>query len=749
VPLPTTTTTIDDLGYNTLYIYYIKSISYSIESKPSNLVLVTTYPVPPPTNLDGTIIYDIGDVSIELNWDAPVEVCFDSVSGYYIYVNNLQSTPYVITPNSTITTTITDLSYNTSYTFYIRSYAISGGTIYYSTTSSFDITTLPVPPPTSFSSGNITYDINGGIVPLNWDIPTGDAYSGVSGYYIYVNNLQSTPYDITPSSTDTTTITDLSYNTSYTFYISSYAVSGSTTYYSTNSSLNITTSVLEPPEALSATPGCASVNLTWSAPTTTPTSSYNIYYYSGAFIANVSSTSYTVSGISYNTSYQFSVSSYNLGVSSELVSTSQVTTSQLNTPILAIDSYNASTPSITLNLSYGSSGCTSNPYSYKLYGGNTSPIDIPSNGQPTPYTLNLSYSTTYTLYITYIADNNQESPQSNTITVNTNINPPTNVVATITSPTTASLSWTAPSNFVTGYTISQSINGGSYSQLGTSSSTSFSVSNLTLSQGSSYQFSVVANYNNENSSPAYSNTIGLTEFTTTSQLLTNPTSGTLASNFYLPSGYNYFTFILYGSGGSGNTPDTGGSSGGGGSGSFISATSIPFSSSGLIISSITYTIDSGNNQNATIVNINYSNGTSINLNAGSGKSATATSGTTGAAGGTADASNNTGISYINNSINGEPGGNQGSNGTANNQLTSSGSGNGGGSSAPVGNPPLGSDTWYPPDGNSYTITSQGGGTNTVVSGYGAGGAATPANYNQNAPAYRTGSGGCILYYLSP
>jgi len=652
VSVPTTTTTIDGLGYNAIYRYYINSISYSIESKPSNLVSVITYPLPPPTDLAGIITYYIDDVSILLDWKTPVELCFDSVSGYYIYVDNLQSTPYVITPSSTTTTTITDLSYNTSYTFYIRSYAVSGGT----------------------------------------------------------------------------------------------------TYYSTDSSVNITTSVLEPPEALSATPGCAYVDLTWSDPTTTPSSSYNIYYYNGAFIANVSSTSYTVSDLSYNTAYQFSVSSYNLGVSSELVSTSQVTTSQLNTPILAIDSYNASTLSITLNLSYGSSGCTSNPYSYKLYGGDTSPIDIPSNGQPTPYTLNLSYSTTYTLYITYIADNNQESPQSNTITVNTNINPPTNVVATITSPTTASLSWTAPSNFVTGYTISQSINGGSYSQLGTSSSTSFSVSNLTLSQGSSYQFSVVANYNNENSSPAYSNTIGLTAFTTTSQLLTNPTSGTLASNFYLPSGYNSFTFVLYGAGGSGAQPGsfTYGT-GGGGSGSFISATSIPFSSSGIIISSITYTIDSGGNEAATIVNINYSNGTSINLNAGSGKSVTF--GTAGAAGGTASASNNTGISYNNNSIIGANGGNQGSNGTASTNgsgyFTSSGSGNGGGSSAPVGNPQSGSDTFGTPDGNSYTITSQGGGTNTVVSGYGAGGAATPANYNQNAGAYRNGSGGCILYYLSP
>ena len=539
-PSGTTTKTITDLSYNTSYTFYIRSYAISggtIYYSTTSSFDITTLPVPPPTNLDGTITYDIDDVSIELNWDIPTGDAYSGVSGYYIYLNNLQSTP-VITPSSTTTTTITDLSYNTSYTFYIRSYAISGGTIYYSTTSSFDITTLPVPPPTNLD-GTITYDIDDVSIELNWDIPTGDAYSGVSGYYIYLNNLQSTPYVIiTPSSTDTTTITDLSYNTSYTFYIRSYAVSGGTNYYSTDSSLNITTSVLEPPEALSATPGCAYVDLTWSDPTTTP-SSYNIYYYSGAFIANVSSTSYTVSDLSYNTAYQFSVSSYNLGVSSELVSTSQVTTSQLNTPILAVSSYNASTPSISLSLSYDSSGCTSNPYSYKLYGGDTSPIDIPSNGQPTPYTLILSYSTTYTLYITYIADNNQESSQSNSITVNTDINSPTNFQATGTSPTTGTLTWTSPSQYVTSYTITGSINVNT-------TSTSYSLSNLY--GNTDYSYNIVANYGS-----GVSSSVSTTLTTYQYIVNTNPSGYTANTNVLSTSGPGNYYYMFTATNDSGNS----------------------------------------------------------------------------------------------------------------------------------------------------------------------------------------------------
>ncbi len=248
-------------------------------------------------------------------------------------------------------------------------------------------------------------------------------------------------------------------------------------------------------------------------------------------------------------------------------------------------------------------------------------------------------------------------------------------------------------------------------------------------------------------------------FTTTSQLITTTTSTNinttiLTSNFYLTGTYKYFNFILYGAGGSGRQPPDSPSYGGAGSGGYISALKIPYNpSSDIIISSILYSIGGGGDEYdsniATIITINYSNGTQIVLNAGCGSSPKTNSGNTGAAGGVNTTSNNTSF-YSNTNItavNGAKGGDINKTGTSSG-YTSSGSGNSGLDSAPVGNPPTVSKTYNTPDGKSYTINSAGGGKSQVVSGYGAGGAATPANYNKNALAYRYGSPGCILYYLS-
>jgi len=166
---------------------------------------------------------------------------------------------------------------------------------------------------------------------------------------------------------------------------------------------------------------------------------------------------------------------------------------------------------------------------------------------------------------------------------------------------------------------------------------------------------------------------------------------------------------------------------------------------------INYKISGGGRQGedfSTEVEITYESGHYLILKAGSGKATTGVSGTPGGAGGEASHQSTVSLSpqTVISSVNGENGGNQGSNGRSSG-YTSSGSGNNGGSSAPVGNPAPASQT-YNVAGTTYTITSFGGGNSQVVSGYGAGGAATPANYKSNAPAYRYGKPGCILYYLS-
>ena len=244
-------------------------------------------------------------------------------------------------------------------------------------------------------------------------------------------------------------------------------------------------------------------------------------------------------------------------------------------------------------------------------------------------------------------------------------------------------------------------------------------------------------------------------FTTTNQLIStsyqNNIYGTLATNFKLQSPYTKFNFVLYGGGGDGYQPNSTDGTGGAGSGAFIQATNIPYyypGSTTEYMTAISYGISGGGaigSPFSTTVTITYTNNVTLSLSAGSGQSKTAVSGGTGAAGGVTSTSIPSAFVSIITVIgmNGSAGGNTNTNGTS---LGYTSSGSGSSSSSPynpVGAPPTETKTFA-----TYTITSRGGGKNQTVSGYGAGGAATPANYNSNAGAYRNGTPGCFIYYLS-
>lgn len=227
-------------------------------------------------------------------------------------------------------------------------------------------------------------------------------------------------------------------------------------------------------------------------------------------------------------------------------------------------------------------------------------------------------------------------------------------------------------------------------------------------------------------------------FPTTNQLYT---SSVTFSNFNMPSGTTKFNFSLCGSGGNGYTTNTTTPSyGGGGSGAWIQALNIPYILNSSYISSISINI--GGESANTTVTIRYGNNTYIQLIAGGGVSATAFSGNTGGLGGTSAITNTTIWSSANYSaIVGKNGGNYNQSGTSSGKTTS---GSGATSTTTISSAgPAGSFSL-----GSITVTSQGGGSNAIVSGYGAGGASTPANYNTNAPAYRYGTYGCCIIYCN-
>jgi len=240
----------------------------------------------------------------------------------------------------------------------------------------------------------------------------------------------------------------------------------------------------------------------------------------------------------------------------------------------------------------------------------------------------------------------------------------------------------------------------------------------------------------------------LTPFTSTSGILTT-VNGTLslASNFYMPNGYNYFNFYVFGAGG--NSIQNTGNAAGAGSGGFIQATTIPYSYSGYTISSINYVVAGVGNGGYSSISIIYTSSIYINITANSANSVTANNPTQATSGGTTNYTNTTPF-YNNSNIkqaSGATGGNSNPSSGSTSGYTCSGSG--GTLSGPAYNYFTATFSTTAKDGNSYSNISCGGGSNQIVSGYGSGGAATPAGYNNNNPAiYRYGTQGCIYYTLS-
>ena len=98
------------------------------------------------------------------------------------------------------------------------------------------------------------------------------------------------------------------------------------------------------------------------------------------------------------------------------------------------------------------------------------------------------------------------------------------------------------------------------------------------------------------------------------------------------------------------------------------------------------------------------------------------------------------------SVTGATGGGKNASGTSSGK-TSSGSGANNTSSAVNSTNPAGPVAAF--SLGMWSVTSQGGGRSpTVVSGYGAGGACTPPNYDGISGNYRNGTGGCCIMNLT-
>ncbi|SDB62491.1 Por secretion system C-terminal sorting domain-containing protein [Flavobacteriaceae bacterium MAR_2010_188] len=246
-----------------------------------------------PANLS---VSSVTQSSLKLNWSASTDN--SGVTGYEVYQNS-----NMITTTTSTNFDVTGLQSNTPYSYYIIAKDAAGNKSEKSnnvsaTTSGTDIAAPSAP--TTLSVSNIT--INS--LRLNWSASTDNI--GVTGYEVYQNS--------TLISTTTSTYINLSgliSNSAYSYYIIAKDAAGNKS--NKSNTVNITTLSVDsiapssPSNLTASNITTNSANLSWySANDNVGVTGYNVYR-NGVLIANITGTTYQVSGLSSQTTYIFTV----------------------------------------------------------------------------------------------------------------------------------------------------------------------------------------------------------------------------------------------------------------------------------------------------------------------------------------------------------------------------------------------------------------------------------------------------------
>ncbi|WP_159025472.1 fibronectin type III domain-containing protein [Aquimarina sp. Aq78] len=424
-----------------------------------------------PTNLSAS---NVEQTSLSLSWGASTDNV--GVTGYDVYQGDVK-----ITSVSGTSYNVTGLTANTTYEFRVKAKDAAGNTSGFSSTVSVttkEATDTEAPSvPTSLSASNVEQTS----LSLSWGASTDNV--GVIGYDVYQGNVKITSVDGTSYN-----VTGLTANTTYEFRVKAKDAAGNTSGFS--STVSVTTKEATDTEAPSVPTSLSasnveqtSLSLSWGASTdNVGVTGYDVYQ-GDVKITSVSGTSYNVTGLTANTTYEFRVKAKDAASASNVEQTS-------------------------LSLSWGASTDNVGVTGYDVYQGNVKITSV--NG--TSYNVTgLTANTTYEFRVKAKDAAGNTSGFSNTVSVTTKEatdteapSVPTNLSASNVEQTSLSLSWGASTDNVgvTGYDVYQgnvkitSVNGTSYNVTG-------------LTANTTYEFRVKAKDAAGNTS-GFSNTVSVT-----------------------------------------------------------------------------------------------------------------------------------------------------------------------------------------------------------------------------------------------
>jgi len=288
-----TTLKITGLTPNTTYYFAIVGIGNgTITSKE---VSTTTKDVPKPANIKTAT----GDGQVTLTWDKT-----DDASKYAVSLYNASTGKYNTLSTSITGTsyTVTGLTNGTKYQFLVQAYA--GGTWSKYTTADHVSAT-----PNGTKPTDIEVTTASGKVTLNWNAVEGATKYAVSIYKGTGNNYNTLSTSITGTSY---TATGLTNGTTYQFLVQAY-VGGKWSTFTTADHVSVTPNGTKP-SGIKATTASGKVTLNWNAVEGATKYAVSIYKGTGTnyntLSTSITGTSYTATGLTNGTTYQFLVQAY-------------------------------------------------------------------------------------------------------------------------------------------------------------------------------------------------------------------------------------------------------------------------------------------------------------------------------------------------------------------------------------------------------------------------------------------------------
>jgi hypothetical protein len=495
-----TSFTITGLIAYTTYNFTVVSKSGGNSSTASSPLSVITLPLPPAPPTIASITPTSGSAAV--NFTAP----YSAAPTKYNVFNGPNVVGTATSPGFPIL--VNGLDPNTKYSFIMKA-TNDGGTS--EPTAPFPFTTPPLIPsaPTNLSTSNATSNS----LVLTFVPPSGP----VTDYVLYLNGSATN----TVIATSPFTITSLVQNKNYTFSLVARNSAGSSPQSNTCSA----DTKADPPTNIVAT------NINENAVTlnaTVPSGTiyrYNLYMNNNVY-GQIWQFPYTITGLSQNTKYSFTVASLNYAGASEMSLPVTFTTLK-HIPSAATNLTASNVKSTSLTISYNPSPDPADKYS--LYAGNALLV---SNSSPTAF--NLSGLTPNTNYSFTIVSSNAgaDSMASNALSVTTLPALPdnvTNISGSNITATSINISFSVPPGAVTGYYV---YSGNSLFQTITNTNLPITVNGLT--PNTNYYLAVVP----YNASGTSSNGSSLTSLATLQK--PDPIQGINTVN---ANGVTYLTFM--------------------------------------------------------------------------------------------------------------------------------------------------------------------------------------------------------------